>query len=271
MYIYLIIFIFGLVFGSFMNVVIYRLPRGLSIIRPASRCPDCGNAIKPCDNIPVLSFLILKGRCRYCGTRISLRYPTVEFLNGILWVICVYRFGLSLSVLPVFFLISSMIVITFIDLEHLIIPDHITIPGTLIGLALSPFMVDPFFRIETLGINTSLIGATVGVLLFLGIAFFGRMLFKKEALGGGDIKLMAMVGAFTGWKGVIVTTFIGSLIGSIVGIFIILRRKKREGVSNSRGPVIELDSETVIPFGPYLSIGAILSILMGQEIWSLYL
>ncbi len=158
--------------------------------------------------------------------------------------------------MPVLFLISSLIVITFIDLEHMIIPDIITIPGTFLGIALSLFIPDPFFRLERLGLMNSLTGAITGFLLFFIIAILGSWIFRKEAMGGGDVKLMAMVGAFTGWKGVILTTFAGSLIGSIAGIAIILRKKTQD---------------TVIPFGPYLAAGAVVSIFYGQEIMGVWL
>jgi leader peptidase (prepilin peptidase)/N-methyltransferase len=245
---FLLIFIAGLIFGSFMNVCIYRLPRGLSIMRPGSMCPNCHRPIKPIDNIPVLSFLFLRGRCRYCGERIHWRYPLVEFLNGLLWVIALSR---SFSI-PVLLFLSSLVIITFIDMEHMIIPDIITIPGTFSGILLSPFIIDPFLRYERLGFMASLTGAITGFLLFLIIAKAGTWIFKKEAMGGGDIKLMAMVGAFTGWKGVLLTTFLGSIIGSIVGIIILIQNKGQR--------------DTIIPFGPYLAFGAIVSILFGSEV-----
>ncbi len=250
------IFVSGLAAGSFMNVCIYRLPRGLSIIRPASRCPHCNTPIRPFDNIPLLSFVILKGRCRTCGARIHWRYPVVELLNGILWILLFNRFGASWTILPLLFLISSLIVITFIDLEHMIIPDIITVPGTFLGIALSPLIPDSFFRLERLGMMNSLTGAVTGFLLFFIIAILGSWVFRKEAMGGGDVKLMAMVGAFTGWKGVIFTTFAGSLIGSIVGIAIIVRGKNKD---------------TIIPFGPYLAAGAAASVFYGQEIIDIWL
>lgn len=253
---FIILFLLGLITGSFLNVCIYRLPRGLSIIRPGSRCPECSSPIRPVDNIPILSFFILRGRCRVCGARIHWRYPLVELLNGLLWGLGFYKFGLSISLLPVLIFLSSLIVVTFIDLEHMVIPDLITIPGVLLGISSSFIMADPFLRYEHHGILNSLKGALAGFLLFLTIAKTGRWVFKKEAMGGGDIKLMAMVGAFTGWKGVILTTFAGSLIGSIIGIAIIIKRKS---------------SDTVIPFGPYLAMGATIAILFGQEILNLWM
>ncbi len=252
----ILIFLFGLVTGSFMNVLIYRIPRNLSIVRPGSRCPQCGAPIKPLDNIPLLSFILLGGRCRSCGSRIHWRYPLVEFLNGALWVLAYYRYDLGLSLLPLLLFLSGLVVITFIDLEHMIIPDVITLPGALVGIILSPLLMDPFARYDYLGFINSLFGALTGFILFLIISIAGTWFFKKEAMGGGDIKLMAMVGAFTGWKGVLLTTFSGSLLGAIVGIAIILRKKS---------------SDTTIPFGPYLAMGAMVSLFFGEEILRLYL
>lgn len=251
-----LIFLLGLITGSFMNVCIYRIPRNLSIIRPGSRCPVCNTPIRPVDNIPLLSFFILGGRCRSCGARIHWRYPVVELMNGLIWVFVFNKFGLNPLSLPFLLFASALIVITFIDLEHMIIPDSITIPGTFLGIALSFILPDPFLRLEHLGFLSSLTGALSGFILFLLIAVLGTVVFKKEAMGGGDIKLMAMVGAFTGWKGVLLTTFAGSLIGSLTGIFIMLRRRS---------------SDTVIPFGPYLSAGALVSLLFGQELMNLWL
>ncbi|MCX7794509.1 MAG: prepilin peptidase [Thermodesulfovibrionales bacterium] len=252
----LLIFVLGLIAGSFMNVCIYRIPRNLSLIKPGSRCPDCKSPVKPYDNIPVLSFFLLRGKCRTCGAKIHWRYPVVEFLNGILWLIIFNKFGDTPYSLPFLFFASCLVVITFIDIEHMIIPDIITVPGTLIGIALGPILPDPFFRLVTLGFLTSLTGALTGFLLFFIIAVIGEWIFKREAMGGGDIKLMAMVGAFTGWKGVILTTFSGSLIGALAGVVVILSRKR---------------SDTVIPFGPYLAGGAMVSLLFGQEVMNLWL
>lgn len=251
-----LVFILGLITGSFMNVCIYRIPRNLSIIRPGSRCPVCNRPVKFFDNIPLLSFLILRGRCRSCGSRIHWRYPVVEFLNGLIWIFAFNKFGQNPVSLPFLLFASALVVITFIDLEHMIIPDSITIPGTFFGIAFSFILPDPFFRLESLGFLSSLMGALTGFILFLLIAILGTAIFKKEAMGGGDIKLMAMVGAFTGWKGVLLTTFTGSLIGALTGIFIMLRRKS---------------TDTIIPFGPYLSAGALVSLLFGQELMDLWL
>jgi len=257
----IIVFIFGLTIGSLINVCIYRIPRGISIITPSSRCPSCGTPIKFYDNIPVISYILLRGKCRFCKGKISLRYPFVELLNAILYTAVLQRFGSdSILVLLVYFLfLSSLVTIFFIDLEHQIIPDSITLPGIplalLFGITVLP---DPFARLDSLGIKSSITGAMLGGGLFYLIAILGRALLKKDAMGGGDIKLMAMIGGFLGWKGVILTTLIGSLTGSIAGILLMIIKGKRWG---SR-----------IPFGPYLAIAAIISLFWGQEIirWYLY-
>ncbi len=260
---YLFVFILGLIIGSFLNVCIYRIPREESIITPSSHCPSCNKAIRFYDNIPIISYVMLGGKCRNCGERISLRYPFVEFINGILYLIIYSRFLMHKPwVLLIYFAFTSaLIVIFFIDLDHQIIPDGITLPGMVIGLIAGLFFLpDPFSRKDSLGFTSSIIGLLSGGLSFYLIAILGRIILRKEAMGGGDIKMMAMVGAFLGWKGVILTTFVGSLIGSISGITMILLRGHEWG--------------TRIPFGPYLATGAIITLLFGEEImryWMWYL
>ncbi|GAB4544488.1 MAG: A24 family peptidase [Thermodesulfovibrionia bacterium] len=258
---YFIVFIFGAVIGSFLNVCIYRIPRGSSIVSPPSSCPDCGGKIRFYDNIPIISYIILGGRCRYCKSNISIRYPVVEFINAVLYTLILYRFGINnvYALLVYFTFISSLVVITFIDLEFQIIPDRITIPGIPLSLIFgATILPDPFFRYDLLGFKASLIGILSGGGLFYLIAVVGSAIFKQDAMGGGDIKMMAMIGGLLGWKGVIFTTFVGSLIGSIVGIIIFILKGRKRGIK--------------IPFGPFLAIGAISSLLIGQEAlyWYLY-
>jgi leader peptidase (prepilin peptidase)/N-methyltransferase len=258
---YIAVFLFGAVVGSFLNVCIYRIPRGLSIIIPSSKCPSCNNPIQPWDNIPILSYILLKGRCRSCNARIPFKYPLVEFLNAILYVIAILRFGpdFSWSLLIYFIFLSSLVVITFIDIEHQIIPDRITLSGIVLALIFgSTVLPDPFSRSELLGFKASVIGVLLGGGFFYAVGVLGTAVLKKDAMGGGDIKMMAMVGGFLGWKGVILTTFMGSLLGSLVGILLLMIKGKKWG--------------TKIPFGPYLSFGAVLSLLLGQEflVWYLY-
>jgi len=261
MIIYAFIFALGLITGSFLNVCIYRMPQGKSIVFPSSRCTTCSEHIRFYDNIPVLSFLLLGGKCRYCKSKLSLRYPVVELLNAVLYIAVLNRFGFDNSwALPVYFVfISSLIVIFFIDLDHQIIPDSITLPGIPVALILgSVVLPDPFLRVNLLGYQSSVIGCIAGGGSFYLIAVIGKAILKKEAMGGGDIKMMALMGGILGWKGIILTTFVGSLLGSIMGVALIAIKGREWG--------------SKIPFGPYLATGAVISLLWGQDIldWYLY-
>jgi leader peptidase (prepilin peptidase)/N-methyltransferase len=249
----------GLVIGSFLNVCIYRIPRNLSVVFPSSRCPHCNNAIRPWDNIPVVSYLFLGGRCRNCKAKISLQYPLVEALNAFLYAAVLWRYGIGWSSVVYSVFCSSLVVITFIDLEFQIIPDRITFAAVPIGLVTGSLILpDPFLRAVNLGYIASLAGALSGFLSFFLIAELSYRLLKQEGMGGGDVKMMAMVGAFMGWKSVLLTTFLGSLSGSLIGIVMILFRGKGR--------------RTKIPFGPFLALGAVITLFFGQEIllWYLY-
>jgi leader peptidase (prepilin peptidase)/N-methyltransferase len=243
-------FIFGLVIGSFLNVCIHRLPSSESIVHPRSRCPQCGHVIRIYDNVPVLSYLLLRGRCRDCGAPISLRYPVVELLSGAFGAMVVARFGLGWQALLMYALIAAFLVITFIDLDHRIIPDVITLPGIPIGLAasLGPGLISPL---------EALIGMLAGGGSLFLVAWGYQLLTRREGMGGGDIKLLAMIGAFIGWKGVLFTLFIASLTGTLAGMALIFRR---------RG-----DMKLAVPFGPFLAVGAIAYLFMGPELMSWYI
>lgn len=258
MTLYVIILALGLIVGSFLNVCIYRIPRDLSIIIPSSRCPSCNNAIKAYDNIPLISFLLLGGKCRYCKAGISLRYPFVESVNALFYALVIWRFGIGWHTVFLFAFCSAMIVITFIDLDFQIIPDAITLPGTAIGLiAGSLVLPDPFARSSMLGFKDAFIGFISGGVLFYLIAVASHAIFKQEAMGGGDIKMMAMVGSFLGWKSIFPTTFTGSFLGAVIGIFLIAFKGKGRHAR--------------IPFGPFLAVGAIISLFCGQEMLAVYL
>lgn len=250
---YVVLALLGLAVGSFLNVCIWRIPRGQSIVMPSSRCPSCGTPIRAMDNIPVLSYLLLGGRCRHCKARISPRYPLVEALNALLYVMVLYRFGLGWQLPFYLAFVSGLIVITFIDLDFQIIPDRITLAGLPIALlAGSLLLPDPFLRMASLGYKASIIGALGGFGLFYAVALLSR-----GGMGGGDIKLMAMIGALMGWKAVLLTTFLGSLAGSVVGVFLMAFKGKGR--------------KTKIPFGPFLALGALLTLFWGQEILGLYI
>ena len=264
-------FIFGLIIGSFLNVCILRLPRGRSIVTPPSHCPRCKSTIKFYDNIPVISFIFLQGKCRNCGEHISWRYPCVELLNGLsyAWIIHELKFGGEALLLMA--LCSSLIVITFIDFDHQIIPDAITLPGMLVGLTLAPFFMSMLgdtlpFHLGRLLPHTSpyltgFINSFVGLLLgggpLLAIGWIWEKLRHIEAMGGGDVKLMGMVGSFFGWKGALLTIMLGALVGSVVGLVLIIFKRHT--------------MEKVIPFGPFLALGALMTAFHGPDIISWYL
>ena len=246
-----IIFILGLCIGSFLNVCIYRLPASTSIVDPPrSICPNCNSPIPFNDNIPVLSYLCLKGRCRYCNTRISFRYPLVEFITGIAAVNVFFMWGVTLEGLIYFVFISSLIVITFIDMDHKIIPDIITLPGILLGLVAS-------FALPAMTFKASLLGLLIGGGSLLCVAWVYTLITGKDGMGGGDIKLLGMMGTIVGWKGVIFTIFVSSMAGTCVGMIMILVKGK--------------NMKFAIPFGPFLSIGAISYIFFGERILHWYL
>ena len=245
-----IIFLFGLCIGSFLNVCIYRLPASKSITNPPrSICPSCNSQIRYYDNIPVLSYLWLKGRCRQCGALISFRYVVVELMTGIVAVGVLFHFGLTLEGLIYFVFISSLIAITFIDIDHKIIPDVITLPGILMGLIAS-------FALPAVGIKDSIIGMLVGGGALWVVAWVYYLLTRKDGMGGGDIKLLAMMGTIIGLKGVIFTIFVSSAVGTLVGVTVMMVKGK--------------DMKFAVPFGPFLSIGAIAYIFFGQEIITSY-
>ncbi len=247
---YVILLILGLVLGSFFNVCIYRLPREESIAWPGSRCPHCRHPLSVLDNLPLVSFLLLKGSCRYCQAPISYQYPLVEGLTGLATVLIGWKFGLSWAFCQSLILVSALLVVSFIDLAHQIIPDWITYPGIGIGLIFSWLVGFP-------GLKDSLIGllAGGGVLWLLAVGY--QMLAKKEGMGGGDIKLLAMIGAFLGWRGVLVTLLLGSFLGTLVGLGLILIWKK--------------DRTYAVPFGPFLSLGAVLHLFFGSTLLNWYL
>ena len=244
--------IFGAMVGSFLNVCIFRLPKEESIIWPGSHCPHCKNAIKFYDNIPLVSYFLLRGRCRYCKGSISLQYPLVEGITALSSLILIIKFGPSLSYLVYFAFVSALIVITVIDLYHQIIPDVISLPGIGVGLLVS-------LIIPQITFSNSLIGVLLGGGSLFLVATLYQWLFKREGMGGGDVKLLAMIGAFLGWKAVILTILLSSLIGSVTGIMIMVLKGK--------------NFKYAIPFGPFLSLGAVISLFYGQNIinWYLYL
>ena len=234
----------GLAIGSFLNVCIHRLPRGESLVNPGSRCPACGYALRAIDNIPVLSYVFLRGRCRQCQTRISMRYPIVELVTAAIFVVHYFVFGWTplLAVRALF--AAAMVALFAIDLEHQLLPDAITLPGLVVGLIASAFLPP--------GIRDALIGVLVGggVLWAIGEAYYRYS--GQEGMGGGDVKMLAMIGAFLGWQLVIVTLVLSSVAGSVIGLAIIAI--KRGGMKYA------------LPFGTFLAMAAVAASLWGEPI-----
>ncbi len=252
---FFLVFSLGACIGSFLNVVILRLPlRDESIIFPASHCPVCKKTIHWFDNIPLLSyFLFLRGRCRACGTHISMQYPLVELCMGLLSLALLKKFGLSYEFVFYFVFAAALLAVIFIDLQHQIIPDVISLPGIVIGF------VGAFFN-STLSWQQSGLGILLGGGILYAIAFGYFLLTKREGMGGGDIKLLGMIGAFLGWQSLLFVLFASSVIGSIVGIGAMINQKK--------------GGKTRIPYGPFLSIAALFFLFFQERIfivWQNYL
>jgi leader peptidase (prepilin peptidase)/N-methyltransferase len=242
-------FALGAAIGSFLNVVIYRLPLGQSIVRPGSHCPRCQKAISWYDNIPILSYAMLGGRCRSCRSRISPKYPAVELLTATAAAGIVWRYGPSLEAAWIFAFVATMIAITAIDWAHQIIPDPLSLGGVVLGWIGAAVCLD-------LGLVQSLIGSLVGAGVILVIAALYKAFRKVDGMGGGDVKLMAMIGAFLGWKMVFPVLFIAALFGSLYGVY--LMRAGRGG-------------KTAVAFGSFLAPAACVMMFAGEKILDLYL
>ena len=236
----------GACIGSFVNVCISRLPEGESVIRPRSRCPACGRSIAWYDNIPLLSWLFLRGRCRSCDTRISVQYPIVELATASIWLGMAWIYGPTPRGLQGAILFSLLLAIAVTDARHYLIPDPLSIGGTAAGLALSLLPGDPAPLM-------ALVGAAGGFLVLYGVGVAGEWFFKKPAMGGGDMKMMAMIGAFLGPVGAMLTIFLGALAGSVIF-----------------GP-ISLKTGKLVPFGVFLALGAAVTFLAGESLVDWYL
>ncbi len=252
------LFIFGTVVGSFLNVCIHRLPRGRSIILPPSCCPGCGQKLSLADLIPILGYVFLKGKCRHCRTSISIRYPLVEFLCGSLFILVKPFFPAPLDFIFNLIFISFLIVVFFVDLEHYVIPDVVSVGGIVIGLGYSftrgflhkgGWSPGPFF--------SAFGGVLLGFVIFFLIARVGKIVFKKEVMGEGDIYLVAMLGAFLGWQGVLLSIFMAYLLAGAIILPLLAFGKIKTG--------------EYVPFGPALAVGGILSSFFGQGIIEWYL
>jgi leader peptidase (prepilin peptidase)/N-methyltransferase len=251
------IFVFGTVVGSFLNVCIWRIPREESLLKPGSHCPKCNTPIAWYDNIPIVSYLVLRGRCRHCGERISIRYAVVEALTGALFVCLYLKFGLTIAFAVYCALVASFIAVTFIDIDHYIIPNRITFGGIGVGLVLSftaKYLPGDRFVV------TNTVQALLGGVVFAGILYVldqvSKLIFKKPGMGGGDVKLAAMIGLFVGLRLVLPVILVASVVGSVIGIGILIARRKEEP-----------DPSHYIPFGPYLVLGTIIVLFFGENMW----
>ena len=236
----------GLALGSFLNVCIVRLPNDRSLVRPPSSCPRCRHPIAWHDNIPVLSWLLLRGRCRHCSEPISVQYPLVEVAVGVIWVLAVAHYGASTRAVAAALFATILLGIAVTDARHYLIPDEYTWGGLVLGLAFSLTGGVP-------GFLDAVLGAAVGFALLFAVAQAGQWAFKEEAMGGGDIKMMAMVGAFVGWKGVLLTVFLAALLGSLIFVPLSLKKKR------------------LVPFGVFLALGAVITFVFQDGIIAWYL
>ncbi len=241
--------LFGALIGSFLNVCIYRLPRRESIVWPGSHCPRCSHSIAWYDNIPILSYFILAGRCRHCTERIPFRYPLVEILNASGYVGLIWFFGPSWVAVAYGLLYSALLVVAGTDLSHKIIPNVVTFPGIIVGLVCATIVLP-------LGFLGGMLGVLVGGGILWLLAWASPYLFGKEGMGGGDIKLLAMIGAFLGWKPALMTIMVGSFLGSLVGLTLVATQV--------------IKREDYIPFGPFLVCGALVALFFGQSILDWY-
>ncbi len=242
--------VLGLCVGSFLNVCIVRVPKGMSVVRPPSHCPICDRTLSWYENLPILSYVVLRGRCRGCNTPISVRYPMVESLTALLAVLVARAAFGPLEAVLYFLLGCAMIVVTFIDIDHYIIPDAITLPSIIVAPAAA-------FIVGHITVMDSLIGILIGGGILWGVAWAYQMLRKQEGMGLGDVKLLAMVGGFLGWEAVLFTLLVGSLVGSLIGIVMVLGRRAGLGME--------------IPFGPFLAFGAMLYVFNGPALIGVYL
>jgi leader peptidase (prepilin peptidase)/N-methyltransferase len=264
--------LFGLAVGSFLNVCIHRLPRRESVVAPASHCPACGHGIAPYDNIPVVSYLLLAGKCRHCGAKISPRYPGVEILTALAFCGCAVKWGWTSPCFVNSLLLAAIIVLMFIDYDHQILPNAVTLPGTVAAIALSGFQ-DPAFYMDRVtyrltvlvspggGLSAlpwvgALLGAMIGAGTLFAVATLYELVRKRQGLGMGDVKMMAMVGAFLGWRLAVLTIFLGSALGSLVGVFLMLFHGK--------------SLQTKLAFGTFLGAAAALTLFVGLSFLDWY-
>jgi leader peptidase (prepilin peptidase)/N-methyltransferase len=254
-----LVFVFGSAVGSFLNVVIYRIPAGLSLLNPPSRCPKCKTRLKPYDNVPVLGWLWLKGRCRYCRAPISPRYPLIEAFTGALFLATFWLLGLTWATASYWLLLSWLVALAFIDLDTLTLPNVLTQSGLGLGLAVKfvlPLLQGDPWPIAIQSLLGGILGAVLGIWLFDLITLFASAALGQTAMGGGDAKLAAMLGAWLGWQGVLLSGFLACVVGAVVGGGAIALK-----LISRRQPM---------PFGPFLAIGAVITLFWGETLIGAY-
>ncbi|AFZ48214.1 type 4 prepilin peptidase 1 [Cyanobacterium stanieri PCC 7202] len=255
----LIVFVLGACIGSFLNVVIYRLPAKISLIHPPSRCPHCLHPLGVTENVPVLGWLWLGGKCRWCKTPISFRYPLIEAFTGLLFVLVFLQFGISWQTLGYFIFVSWLIVLALIDFDTLTLPNVLTQTGLVVGLCFQTALglMNGGVAEASLSLFVAILSAVVGIWLFDAILIIGTFAFGKPAMGGGDPKLVAMIGVWLGWQNVLITGFLACLVGALVGISAIALGSLKKGQP--------------MPFGPFLVVGAMIALFYGDTLLSAYL
>lgn len=271
-YVSVLVFCFGACMGSFLNVCIYRIPREESVVKPRSHCPHCNTLIAWYDNIPLLSYFLLKARCRHCGGTISPRYVVVEALIAALFVLVWLKMDATglrsplaltpvyyAAIIPIYWLaVFGLALGTFVDLEHMIIPDRVSLGGMVLGILFSVLVPGLHGQPDGYGgFISGFLGAAVGVGILWAVAVLGKLAFRKDAMGMGDVKLMGAIGAFLGWQSVLFTLMISSFLGAIVGISLVLSGKK--------------EMQSRIPYGPYIALAALIWILWGPSLWNGYI
>ncbi len=250
---YLLSFFIGACLGSFGNVIIYRWPQGLSIVRPRSACPQCKNQLKWFHNIPILSWLFLLGKCNFCKTKISATYPLVEFIVGLFFVYNYFRFGQSIETIEYNLFVFALVIASVIDIKHFLLPDILTLTGIIIGLAGAA--INP---LESRSFISSFLGVVLGGGFLWLIAYLYEVIKKKEGMGGGDIKLIAWIGAVLGLKSIPFVILVSSLVGTFYGLLQILLSKNKT-------------LQNMIPFGPFLALAALLYLYFGRSLSDWYL
>ena len=247
--IYIYAALIGLIVGSYLNVLIHRIPVGKSTVLPRSRCPFCSGAIHVYDNIPVVSYLVLGGKCRRCRAPISPRYPTIELLTSLLFVFVVFRFGVHRSLVPALLFVCLMILLAAIDVERFLLPDKITLPGIVFGLVLQIWN-------PAIDFTDAAVGVLIGAGILILVINFWYWLRGDEGMGLGDVNMLALIGAFLGWQGVLTTLFLATLSGALVGLLLLAAGK--------------LGLQSRLPFGLFLAIGGIVSLFIGESLFEQY-